>query len=139
MQSIKWSKESNGVAVPAIDEEHQRLFELAEEIDKALSEGVMLNSVEEPLRRLIDEAGHHFSHEEKLMKAGRYPAYTWHKGQHDTVRRKIAELDRAAQQQDREAAVQSLDFITAWLKTHTAVSDRMMGAYFRTKPARNPR
>ena len=96
-------------------------------------ESFPLSTVEPGLRDLIDHTVSHFSHEERLMRSMRYPAYAWHKGQHDTVRAKVADLQRRVQKGDREAVLPALDFLTAWLQTHTAVSDRMMGAFLRTQ------
>ena len=134
MLAVKWTKEFNGVAVPEIDEEHQALFQLAGQIEEALSAGAILGALEAQLQELVGDVTEHFSHEEKMMKAGRYPAYSWHKGQHNVVRNKVAELVRAQQEGDRETVLRSLDYIVTWLKTHTAVSDRMMAAFFRTNP-----
>ena len=67
------------------------------------------------------------------MRSMRYPSYAWHKRQHDTVRAKLVLLERDAQKGDREAVLTALEFLTAWLQTHTAVSDRMMGAFLRTQ------
>jgi hemerythrin-like metal-binding protein len=85
------------------------------------------------LRDLIAHTSSHFSREERLMRSMRYPSYAWHKGQHDTVRAKVARLQRCVERGDREAVLPALDFLTAWLQTHTAVSDRMMGAFVRTQ------
>ena len=133
MQCLKWSADHNAVCVPAIDEDHQTIFRLADEVYQFMEQGALLSTVEPGLRDLIDHTVSHFSHEERLMRSMRYPAYAWHKGQHDTVRAKVADLQRRVQKGDREAVLPALDFLTAWLQTHTAVSDRMMGAFLRTQ------
>jgi hemerythrin-like metal-binding protein len=121
------------VCVPEIDEDHQAIFRLADELFQALAAGALLSAVEPGLRDLIAQTASHFSREERLMRSMRYPSYAWHKGQHDTVRAKVARLERSLQRADRETVLAALDFLTAWLQTHTAVSDRMMGAFLRTQ------
>ena|SRR5689334_15495810 len=131
MQALKWSTESNSVYLPDIDQEHQSIFQMTEEIRQALQADVRVETVEPKIRELIAHAGGHFAHEEKMMKSRRYPGYSWHKGQHNVVRSKVAALDQATRHGDRDAILFLLDFLSAWLQTHTAVSDRMMGAYLR--------
>jgi hemerythrin-like metal-binding protein len=139
MQCLKWSADHNAVCVPEIDDEHQTIFRLADELYQAVEQGSVMSSLEAVLRDLIDQTVTHFSHEERLMRSLRYPAYGWHKAQHDTVRTKLAYLGRRVEKGDREAVLPALDFVTAWLQTHTAVSDRMMGAFLRTHGlARDP-
>lgn len=133
MQCLIWSADHNAVCVPEIDEDHQTIFCLADELYQAINEGALLSAVTPRLRELITHTANHFSREERLMRSMRYPAYAWHKAQHDTVRAKVALLERSVEQGDREAVPPALDFLTAWLQTHTAVSDRMMGAFLRTQ------
>ena len=134
MQSLEWTAERNAVCVPEIDEEHREIFHLGSDLYKALSGGALLSAVEPSLRQLIDHTIEHFAREERMMRSKRYGAYAWHKGQHDAVRAKLTALEKSVAQGDREAVLPMLDYLTAWLQTHTAVSDRMMGAYLRTLP-----
>jgi hemerythrin-like metal-binding protein len=133
MQCLEWKSERNAVAVPEIDDEHQAIFQLGNDLYQALAGGELLSAVEPGVRELIAHTAGHFSHEERLMRSRSYPMYAWHKGQHDTVRSKLAELEKSLEKGDREAVLPALDYLTAWLQTHTAVSDRMMGAFLRTQ------
>lgn len=133
MQCLTWTSNHNAVCVPEIDEDHQTIFRLADELYQAIGEGALLSAVAPRLRELIKHSTDHFSREERLMRSMRYPAYAWHKAQHDTVRAKLASLERCVEKGDREVVPPALDFLTAWLQTHTAVSDRMMGAFLRTQ------
>ena len=131
MQVLMWKSESNGVYLPDIDQEHKSLFEMTDEVCQALQAGCRVDEVEPKLRELVAHAIGHFAHEEKMMKAKRYPAYRWHKDQHTTVRNRLAGVDGFIHSGDREAIIAVLDYLSAWFQTHTAVSDRMMGAYLR--------
>jgi hemerythrin len=136
MQCIKWTSERHGVYLPEIDAEHQELFRMADELYQAVESGAMLAAVEPRLRDLIVCVEHHFTDEEELMRSRRYPSYVWHKGQHDVVRGKVKELEAEIGRGDREALLPALNFLTAWMQTHTAVSDRMLGAFVRNKSGR---
>ena len=133
VQCLEWSAERNAVSVPEIDQEHQEIFVLGNNLYRALEGGALLNALEPQLLELAAHVTEHFALEEKMMRSRRYSAYAWHKAQHDTVRARLAGLEKSVKADDREAVMSTIDFITAWLQTHTAVSDRMMGAYLRTQ------
>jgi hemerythrin len=65
------------------------------------------------------------------MKAAHYAAYGWHKKQHDAVRWRVRRMVKRIDAGQPVAAEELLAFLSEWLKTHTQVSDRMMGAYIR--------
>jgi hemerythrin-like metal-binding protein len=133
VECLEWSAERNAVCVPEIDEEHQEIFHLGNDLYQALAGGALLTAVEPGIRELITHTTGHFDREERMMRSRRYHAYAWHKGQHDAIRARLAELEQFLARGDREAVMPVLDYLTAWLQTHTAVSDRMMGAYLRTQ------
>jgi len=130
--SFKWSHH-NEVYVPELDAEHKALFRIADEVSRAMKAGAMLGSVQPLLRDLVRHTRLHFSHEERRMRAERYPSYAWHKGQHDTVRARVAELQRSTRRGDREAVLPAMEFLAGWLQNHTSVTDRMMAAYLRNR------
>jgi methyl-accepting chemotaxis protein len=57
------------------------------------------------MRKLLAHTSDHFAREERMMRSKRYPAYAWHKGQHDTVRARLAELEKGLANGDREVVV----------------------------------
>lgn len=65
------------------------------------------------------------------MRAGAYPMYPWHKRQHDSCAATAARLHQRLACGDREAGLQLHNHISGWLRNHTRVTDRMMGAYLR--------
>ncbi len=117
--------------VPELDDEHKTLFRLGDEIYETMLESAGLSAVAEKVQEFSVAMASHFVHEETLMRSSRYPSRAWHRGQHDRMRAKIAEMERSVEQGDREAVLLAIDCISAWLQTHTAVSDRMLGAYLR--------
>jgi hemerythrin len=130
MGLFKWSR-SHSVYLPEIDAEHRALFRLGEELEKNVAAGTSLTAVQPLLVDLIASVENHFRHEERIMKACHYNALGWHKKQHDAVRWRLRRSVKLIEGGDREAAVQLVEFLHSWLKTHTSVSDRMLGAYVR--------
>jgi len=132
MRAFRWKK-SNTVFVTAIDDEHKAIFQAAGELQQALHTRAPLFQVQEILHRLIASTEDHFAHEEKLMRGARYLSFDWHRQQHDTVRKRLRTYAPLVEQGDGEAGHQLVEFLTRWLDDHTAVTDRMMGAYLRNQ------
>jgi hemerythrin len=79
----------------------------------------------------LETAEEHFRHEERLMRAMHYTAFAWHKSQHDAVRKRAKAAASRMEKGDSAAAGELLQFLSAWLRDHMSVADRMMGAYLR--------
>ena len=130
MARFQWSS-ANSIYLPEIDAEHRALFSLGEELQKALASGADLTSARPVLVNLIASVEAHFKHEERVMRAAHYSAFAWHKKQHDAVRWRLRRLMRRIDARQPAAAAELVEFLSEWLRTHTQVSDRMMGAYIR--------
>lgn len=130
MRSLQWTEE-HSVHVPEIDAEHQSIFRLASDLRGALMNGARRSQIELLARRVSTEVTGHLAHEERLLRAGRYPALEWHERQHQTGRARLAALERELGAGDLEAVFDALEHLAAWLRDHTSVADRMAGAYLR--------
>lgn len=130
MQRFKWTK-AHAVFVPEVDAEHRNLYRMAEELQQSILGNADETHVQEKLRALIAATEDHFTYEERLMLAANYPSYAWHKQQHDTVRKRAHEFVPLIESGDRQAAHLLLEFLSGWLRDHTGLTDRMMGAYLR--------
>jgi hemerythrin len=130
MGLFKWSR-VHSVYLPEIDAEHRALFRLGAELEKGLAAGADLAAIQTLLANLLASAEAHFKHEERIMKACHYNALGWHKKQHDAVRWRIRRLVKQIDAGKPGAAAELLEFLDSWLKTHTSVSDRMLGSYVR--------
>ena len=130
MQRFKWTKE-HAVFLPDVDAEHRNLFHLADQLEAAVLAKADAAQVLETLRALIAATEDHFSHEERQMRNTHYPSYAWHKQQHDTLRKRVSQFVPSIEGGDSEAAILLLDYLSGWLKDHTALTDLMMGAYLR--------
>ncbi|HEY2018415.1 MAG TPA: hemerythrin family protein [Bryobacteraceae bacterium] len=132
MPLFKWTK-AHAVFVPEIDAQHRNLFQMADELHHAIIGGAEPSRTLELLRTLIAGAEEHFAYEERLMRSMQYSSYTWHKNQHDTVRKRINHFVPQIESGDSEAAALLLEFLAGWLKDHTGLTDRMLGAYVRNQ------
>jgi hemerythrin-like metal-binding protein len=117
--------------MPDMDSEHQGIFALAAEMHQAIRTGAGAPQLQTALTALLAQIKEHFEHEERLMRETAYSSYAWHKRQHDTASSKAAALEGRIRGGDTEAALALLHFLSAWLKDHTSVADRMMAAHVR--------
>ena len=130
MGHFVWSPE-NEVFIAQIDAEHRDLFQIAEGLERALEIHAPPAEIREHLQALAAHAEEHFSHEEWLMQSVRYPSFGWHRGQHDTARRRLKLFMPLVEEGNAEAGEAFLEFLSAWLQDHTSLTDRMMAAFVR--------
>ena len=127
---FKWSK-MYAVFVPDLDAEHQSIFRLAAELHQAVVGDAPADQARAILRELIASEEDHFAHEERLMRSTHYPALAWHRGQHDTVRKRVKEFAPRIEEGERQAALLLLEFLSGWLRNHLRLADCMMAAHVR--------
>ena len=124
-------KEEFKTGIPMIDEEHARLFEIAEELYR-LKEAEFIPDKYDNIRAILEELRDytltHFEHEEEYMESINYKRMFTQKIQHDGLRRQIAEwrLDELDESQD-EAIDEMLKLVTAWLVDHILHQDKLIG------------
>ncbi|MGC9947059.1 MAG: bacteriohemerythrin [Bryobacteraceae bacterium] len=130
MRIFEWN-ESHAVHVPVVDTEHQQLFRLCDDLQRAMMAGAPTPEVQSIVEDLVIHTAHHFSHEEREMRGAGYSLYAWHRRQHYTARTRVRALERRIRRGDRDAALDLLEFLYAWLSDHIRLADRMFGAYLR--------
>ena len=119
------------IDVPEFDAEHRGLYRHLSELLRALKPGVPDDRLGDVLQSVVEHAQDHFAHEERALRSAGYAALEWHKQQHDTGRKRIQSAVRRFKSGDRQVLADLLEFLERWLSDHTAVADRMAGAYLR--------
>ncbi len=132
MKLFKWTK-ANACFVPAIDDEHRAIYQEAGELQQSLTAAAPEFEILEILHRLIATTEDHLLHEEGLMRSTRYDGYDWHRQQHDTLRKRLRQFVPLVEDGDRQAALALVEFLSRWLRDHTAVADRMLAAHLRNQ------
>lgn len=130
MRSLQWTPE-HSVFLPEIDAEHQAMFRLVQDLRHAALGGSGPDTLMHHLRRVSEEFTAHFQHEERLMRASRYPSTGWHKAQHGAARSKLIAVRGAIRTGDRQVISHAVECVADWIRDHTSVADRMFGAYVR--------
>ena len=130
MQLFKWTK-THDIFLPEIDAEHRNICRGGSELYKAIMAGAPPERLSTLLQSLLESAESHFQHEERIMRESEFPSLPWHQQQHDAVRHRAQEFMTRIQAGDSGASTELLTFLSGWLRDHTSVADRMMGAYLR--------
>jgi hemerythrin len=130
MRTLKWSM-SDAVFVPEIDDEHKEIFQVLCDFEQALANGAPEPEIHPAMERLVTCIVEHFAHEERLMRASRYSSLRWHKQRHDAARLRVEQFVARIEQGDGKAAPELVAYLKSWLRHHTRLPDRMLGAYLR--------
>lgn len=113
------------VGIAAIDEQHQRLVALINQLHQAMLKRQSKAVMGHILARLVEYTDVHFAFEEDLMARYEYPGYHTHQKVHDEMRAKVLAL-----QEDHSAgrvviSMQVMDFLKNWLATHILGTDQL--------------
>src|SRR5215472_2586390 len=124
MRNLTWST-SEAVWIDEIDDQHKEIFEGVGRFQKSLSASAPRAEIHQALEALTTSITEHFAHEERLMRAARYPSLRWHKKLHDGASRKVAEFVAQIEDGRRNAGHELVEYLSWWLRRHTRIADRM--------------
>lgn len=124
---IKW-KDDYKIGIYEIDNQHRRLFEIAEDTYNLLKNEFILDKYDkiiELISELKDYAKYHFKSEEEYMEKIGYKRLLSHKVEHKDFIEKIDSIDVFKIDQNQEAYVMELlDFIVNWISNHIMEKDK---------------
>lgn len=113
-----------------IDEEHEKLFDIANRAyDLLMNEFIpdKYDYIMEVVDELKDYTKYHFDHEETYMTSIKYRRFLSQKVAHDDFIEKINEYDsELVDENQREALLELLDFLTTWLVEHIYKQDKQI-------------
>ena len=124
---IQW-REEFALGVPSIDEQHQKLFELANRAYLVLKNELLVDKYDQSVA-IFDELKnytvYHFSFEENYMKSIGYRRFLSHKVQHDDFIQKINETDLDKIDENQEQyLIDTLEFVVDWIEKHILGVDK---------------
>jgi hemerythrin len=131
---FEWKPEYS-VQIPEIDTQHQRLFELAGQLNSAMAAGKGKAVLGQMLGRLIDYTKVHFATEEKFMRQYGYPETETHRTQHEKLTAQVLEFQTQFQRGETKLTISLMSFLRNWLTQHIAGSDQRYSAFIRGKMA----
>ena len=114
-----------------IDNEHRRLFEIADEVyELSINEFIAdkYDNIREVLRELREYTKLHFTHEEEYMKSINYKKMFSQIIEHKEFVEKLEELDIDSFDENSDEVISEiLEFLTSWLVNHILYSDKQIG------------
>ncbi len=120
--------------IAAIDKEHTRLFELAEETYQLLNDDFIQDKTDSLIHlisELINYTRTHFAHEEEYQKSINYAGLKDHMSLHRKFEDKLMEFDLDSLGDDfnsqNDTVEELLGFLTNWLVTHIMQGDMLYG------------
>lgn len=124
MSAYDWDR-SLETGNESIDAQHKGIFELARRLHEACGScepgG---DEIADAVYGLADYVVEHFSDEEALMDASRYPETSVHRGLHQSLTGEVLRITtRYFQGEDVDPESLAL-FMAGWLRTHIAEEDR---------------
>lgn len=126
-------KEQYLTGMETIDDQHRKIFQLADQVYELLKDENMLYKDGELLKivqELQDYTKYHFSEEEIYMEKIGYSRLEEQKIQHEKFIEELDKLNQAVQQislrnQD-QVIFKLLDYLTYWLKVHIEKFDMLI-------------
>ena len=121
--------------IPAIDEQHGELLDLANEVVNATGAGLHPELFDLAATFLAGYAAYHFAAEEKIMTDLNYPQRGPHFDNHRRLQREVAahvaqaRVNRTCESCKEEIAL----FLENWIVHHIRVADREMAEFLRSQ------
>ena len=124
-------KEEYLTGIPQVDEEHTRIFELAEQAYQLLQDEHRYDKYDD-LVHLVEElksyTKYRFEHEEEYMESIDYQAIFIQRAQHKAFIQKLDEFEIDEDGLEyQDSIIELLDLITEWLIEHIVKMDKLIG------------
>lgn len=124
-------KEEYKIGVEAIDEQHKKLFEIADRAYMLLKNKYTIDKYDELIELLNELKSYtifHFKEEEEYMKSINYKRMFTQKIDHDNFIKKLNDIDiRKIDENQDEYILSILGFLNNWLVEHILEKDLLIG------------
>ncbi|MBC3872816.1 bacteriohemerythrin [Undibacterium flavidum] len=123
MSYFEWN-DNLSVHDALIDQDHQALIGMVNELHDAAESEQDYQSLSKILTRLATYTQEHFQREEDLMQASAYPAYRAHKEQHRKLLERVSDLKHELENARTLVALETAELLRFWLTSHILLSDK---------------
>ncbi|WP_319239112.1 bacteriohemerythrin [uncultured Propionivibrio sp.] len=125
---IEWSP-ALAVGYAEIDTQHQRLVEIANELNSAMHSGAGAEASGRVLNELVDYTVQHFGYEEGEMRKHRYPQSDAHKEAHRKLVEEVSAFKEKFDSGKAAISIELMAFIRDWLLNHILKVDKELAGY----------
>lgn len=120
---MEWSA-SLMVGHPDIDQQHQKLVEIANRLNAAMHQGHGREATGPILNELVDYTVNHFAFEERLMKQTGYSRRADHEAEHQKLINEVSAFKRQFDNAKANVSIELMGFLRDWLVNHILKVDR---------------
>ena len=128
MALLNWSS-SYSVGVKTLDSQHTVLFDILNELHAAMMKGQAQSLTGPLLRKLQEYTRNHFSAEEQMLSAARYPGLAEHRKLHVDLMKQVEEYAGRFERGEITLNLHLLNFLRDWLTTHIQKVDKQYGPW----------
>ncbi len=132
MAFIEWS-DSISVGVNQFDDDHRKLFAIANKLHESIKLGFQQNALVPILEELLNYTIYHFGREEQNMVKHSYPDYENHRKAHQAIIGKVQDFYDQANSGKTSISLSLLGFFKEWLMTHIMGIDAKYKPFFKDK------
>ncbi|MFZ6819864.1 bacteriohemerythrin [Undibacterium sp. Ji22W] len=123
MSYFEWN-DNLSVQDALIDQDHQALIGMVNELHDAADVGQDYLSLSKILARLATYTQDHFQREEDLMRASAYPDFKAHREQHRKLLERVNDLKHELENARTLVALETAELLRFWLTSHILLSDK---------------
>ncbi len=131
MSFVDWSA-AYTVNHARLDEQHQKLFRIINELHDAMFAKKGREFVSTTLRELVEYAGTHFAEEERLMEAHGFQGLAEHKAAHQALIKIVSDIEHRYHQSHESLGGEMIGFLVSdWLIKHILTMDKQYAPYMK--------
>lgn len=132
MDLIKWD-DSFSVNVAKIDQQHQKLILMINELHDAMKQGKGKEVLGKIVNGLISYTATHFKTEEDYFNQFGYPETDSHKKEHIAFVQKVSEFKDGFEKGKLSLSIEVMNFLSDWLQNHIKGTDKKYSQFFNGK------
>ena len=117
------------VGVKEIDDQHQKLIALINQLNDAMSSGKGKEALQSILNELVRYTQYHFSTEERLMAQHKYEFSATHKAEHVKFIADVSAFKGKFDSGNAMISSEIMNFLRDWLANHILKEDKEYGPW----------
>lgn len=129
MALIDWD-DSLSVKVERIDQEHQKLLAMINNLNEAMKNGRGRAVIGDIVRELSYYAREHFRTEEMFFDMHAYPDAARHRAEHAAFVEQVRDFEEGYVAARLSLSVEVMNFLSGWVKNHIRGSDLRYSQFF---------
>jgi len=128
MALLSWSSRYS-VGVKSLDGQHTVLFDILNDLHGSMLKGQAQAMTGPLLRKLVDYTRTHFTAEEGMMAAAKYPGLTQHRALHRDLMKQVEDYSARYERGEITLNLHLLNFLRDWLTNHIQKVDHEYGPW----------